>query len=283
MFSKKMIISGFVSGVMLAATSFATPASAGQVSFNLDIGIESLLNELIAPEEIAPKVHNIDYRGVPIRKIHRKMRRRGLYPVSDYRLRGDRVIIRAEDDYGTLFRVVADADYGDIIRIRRIREESRRRRAPVEQPFYDDGYDNYRPGYDRPIRRNKPRYNRSHAGRKVDKRMRAQKKAAQLRADAARRTKQLRADAARRTRQAKADTARRAKQLRADAARRTRQAKADTARRARQLRADAARRARQARADRNRRAGVQSAPKSKKPYIGLTPKQYKEQQLGGGK
>ena len=222
MFSKNMIISGFVSGVMLAAASFATPASAGQVSFKLDVGIESLLNELIAPKESAPKVHNIDYRGVPIRKIHRKMRRRGLYPVSEYRLRGGVVILRAEDDYGSLFRVVADAEYGNIIRIRRVREESRRRRPRVEQPsFFDDGYDNYRPGYDRPTRRNKRSYDNTRANRKARK----------------------------------------------DA----------------ENRAHAKRKAAQARADRNRRSGAQTAPRGTKPYIGLTPEQYKEQQYGGGK
>ena len=239
MFNKKMIISGFVSGLMLATTSFATPASAGQVKFNLEVGIESLLNELIAPEESTSRVQNIDYRDVPIRKIHRKMRRRGLYPVSEYRLRGNRVIIRAEDDNGTLFRVVADANYGNIIRIRRIREESRRRRAPVEQPsYYDDGYDNYRPGFDRPIRRNKQRYDNTHAERKARK-------------DAAARAHAKRKAASRTHAQRKAALLR-----------------GDTARRAKQARADTARRARQARADRNRRAGGQSAPIRKIPLGG---------------
>lgn len=253
MISKINVISGFVSGVMLAAVSFATPASAGQTTFNLDIGIGNLLNELIAPEDSGPKVHKIDYRGVPIRKIHRKMRRRGLYPVSDYRLRGDRVIIRAEDDYGSLFRVVADADYGDLLKIRRVRQESRRRRAPVEQPsYYDDGYDNYRPGYNRPIRRNKQRYDNTHAERKARK------------------------DAARAHARRKA-----AKQSHAQ--RKAALIRGDVARRAKQARADNARRARQARADRNRRVGVQSAPRNKKPYIGQNAKRYKEQQYGGGK
>ena len=133
MFSKNMIISGFVSSAMFAAAAFATPASAGQALFRLGAGINGLLNELIETNERAPNVHNIDYRGVPIRKIHRKMLRRGLYPVSEYRLRGDVVILRAEDDSGTLFRVVADAGYGDIIRIRRVDEVSRRRRpVPVD-------------------------------------------------------------------------------------------------------------------------------------------------------
>ena len=263
MFNKNMFISGIVSGVMLAATSFATPASASQVSFNLDNRIESLLNELITSDESTPKVQNIDYRGVPIRKIHRKLRRRGLFPVSEYRLRGDVVILRAEDDYGTLFRVVADAYYGNVIKIRRVRGESRRRRAPVEQPSYlDDGYDNYRQGYDRPTKRNKPRYNSTHAERKARKdaenRAHAKRKAAKT-THAQRKAAQLRADAARRAKQTRADQNRRAAQ--------SRQANTHAARKAAQLRADAARRARQARADRNRRAGAQSVSKRKRPYI----------------
>ncbi len=276
MFSKNVIISGIVSGIMLAATSFATPASAGQVKFNLEIGIESLLNELIAPEESAPKVHNIDYRGVPIRKIHRKMRRRGLYPVSEYRLRGDRVIIRAEDDYGSLFRVVADADYGNIIKIRRVREESRRRRAPVEQPsYYDDGYDNYRPGYDRPIRRNIPRNYNSRADRKAAKIAKAR---ANAKRKAAKTTNARAINKRKRTKPAGLSPA----QRKARKAARINSNKSKAAR----VRAAKSRRAAKVRADRNRRAARTAArpvKKRKLPYVGLTPEEYKIQQYGGGK
>jgi len=299
MFGKNTIISGLVSGAILAAASFATPASAGQATLRLDVGISSFLNELFSEDEAAPTAQKIDYNGVPIRKIYRKMRRRGLYPVSDYRRRGDVVIIRAEDDYGTLFRVVADADYGDILRIRRVRDTSNYRPRPVEPPFYDDGYDNYRPGYDRPARRNKRGYGSTHAERKAAKdaaaranaRRRAaktthaQRKAAKIRADQNRRARQARADANRRAAQAAADRNRRvrqAAQAKGHAARKAAQLRADANRRARQAAADRNRRARQAAADRNRRAAAGSKA-AKKPYVGLSPEEYKIQQYGGGK
>ncbi len=307
MFSKKMIISGFVSGVMLAVTSFSTPASADQNSFNLEIGIERLLNELIAPEKSAPKIHNFDSRGVPIRKIHRKMRRRGLYPVSEYRLRGDRVIIRAEDDYGTLFRVVADAYYGSLVRIRRVRESNTYRPALVVPPFYNDGYDNYRPGYDRPTRRNKPHYNSSRADRKAAKIAKARAiakrkaaKAAKARAIAKRRTaKTAKARAIAKRRASKSAKprsvnkrkrvnnatltsaqrkARKAARVNNRGNRKAAKTKAAKNRKAAQLKAARNRKVAKLRADRNRRA------KSRKlPYNGLTAKQYEMWKYGSGR
>lgn len=274
MFNKKMIISGIVSGIMLAASSIATPASAGQAIFNLETGIESLLNELIGSDESAPKAQNIEYRRVPIRKIHRKMRRRGLYPISDYRVRGDRVIIRAEDDDGTLYRVVADADYGDILKIRRVRATSNYRRLPVEPRYYDDGYDNYRPNY-RPNNRPNNRRNygsthaerkarkdaaaRAHAKRKAANRTHAQRKAANARAHAARKAAKIRAQNNRRAAQGA-------------------QARNHAARNAAKARNHAARKAAQARADRNRRASAGSR-RDKKPYVAGNPE--KELLLNG--
>ncbi len=281
MLSKNIIISGIVSGVMLAASSFTTPVSAGQVSFNFEIGIKSLLNELIASDDSAPKVQNIDYRGVPIRKIHRNLSRRGLYPVSDYRLRRDVVILRVEDDYGTLFRVVADADYGNIIRIRRISETSNYRPIPVNPLFYDDGYFNYRPGFDRPIRRNKPRYDRAHAKRKAAK---TAKSRAIAKRKAAKTAKPRTVSKRKRVKRAGLSPAQRKarKTARVNSSVNRKAAKSNAAknRKTAQLRAAKNRKTAKLRADRNRRAARSAAPPVKKlPYVGLTPGRYKKKTI----
>ncbi len=231
MLGKNTILSGVICGAIFATASFSTPASAGQLNIDLEFGIESLLNDLTGGAGNILPVQSTDFNGVPIRRIHRKLRRRGLFPVSDYRLRGDVVILRAEDDFGTIFRVVADADYGDILRIRRVRSVNNYRPRPVEPPYYDDNY-NRRPGI-----------GNSHAQRKAardaKRRAAAQRKAAR--------------DAKAQRRAAKEA---KAKRLAA-------QQRADAARRANQANAEAKRRAAQAAADRNRRASANK----KKPYL----------------
>ncbi len=212
MFGKNTIFSGIICGAILATASLSTPASAGQLNIDLEIGIENLLNDLTGGRDNIVPVQSTDFNGVPIRRIHRKLRRRGLFPVSDYRLRGDVVILRAEDDFGNLFRVVADADYGDILRIRRVRSANNYRPRPVEPPYYDDNY-NRRPGIGNSHAKRKAARDakaRAAAKRKVARDAKAQRRAAQQKADAARRANQANADAKRRAAQAAADRNRRA-------------------------------------------------------------------------
>ncbi len=269
MISKSIITGAIASGFLLAAGAIATPASAGQFTRNLELVFDGMQAETIEysspdiQDGLLVKVHerqtrrlrnyndyyDTGYRDVPYGKIRRKLRRRGLVPVSDYRLRNDVVIVRVEDEYGTRFRVVADARFGDIIRVREIRNQYRRPAPSVQPGFYYDDY--YRPGY-----RERLEERRVRPAQRVKKRPLTR---AELRAHAKRKAALERGDRQRRINQAAADQRRRDAQAAADQRRRDAQAAADQRRRNAQAAADQRRRNAQAVIDQRRRAANQQA------------------------
>jgi len=180
MFKKTTIITGFVSGIMFIASSFATPAKAAEFPVEVGMGIVDLLLGDAEAQPIQTRYRDYDYDNydrLPIRRITRKLRRRGLYPVSEFRLRRGRVIVRAENYRGARFRVVANARSGNIIKIRRTQRDQRWRPVPAPEwggygdPFYDDHWSERRPQYRNNRLKRKPvkrvRKNRRHNKNKV--------------------------------------------------------------------------------------------------------------------
>lgn len=190
MFKKTTIITGFVSGIMLMTSSFATPAKAAEFPIDAGLGIVDLLLGDTEPQFIQARKNDYRYRGyeydnydrLPIRRITRKLRRRGLYPVSEFRLRRGRVIVRAENNRGRLFRVVANARSGNIIKVTRIRGGRRWQPAPApywggyRAPSFDDHWSERRPQYRNNRLKRKPvkrvRKNRRQIDKKVTNRPR---------------------------------------------------------------------------------------------------------------
>ncbi len=202
MFQRKTIVLSIISGVMLVASASITPASAKDYRSAIEIGLDRLLDDrqIGADNYYDGKIHKVHsyerprrselreaprrdryrdwqdnqvgYNDVPIRRIHRKLRKRGLTPVSDYRLKGNSVILRAENRRGAIYKIVASARSGNIRNLRLIHNP--RYREP--DYWFDGGYStNNQTGWDRPYRSrsdyDRPKYKkRDHNKKKVVKR-----------------------------------------------------------------------------------------------------------------
>ncbi len=146
--AKTTLVIGMISGLLLTATTSITPAS--------QVDAEPMLDQLLLDEEsyigqdgdelyyeTGVSTHASGLRGGGRygrveKTVVRKLRRRGLVPVTDFRIIKGRLIIWAEDDNDLRYKVTANRRTGNIIKIARVRGEHRYRAET-----YDDWYDPY--------------------------------------------------------------------------------------------------------------------------------------------
>jgi hypothetical protein len=189
MFRKTTIITGFVSGIMLMTAAFTSPVKAAENPLGVGLAIIDLLlkgdaepQNVQARSEYWPRDYYDDnYKRLPVRRITEKMKRHGLYPVSEFRMRRGRIIVRAENDRGVLFRVVISAQSGNVIKSRRIDRSRRWQPAPTydwdnyRRPAYD--WDDYRrPTYDDSWSDQRRHYRKNRLDRKIKKNRRAHRR-----------------------------------------------------------------------------------------------------------
>ena len=185
MLKRTTIITGIFSGLLLVASSLTVPASASELS----IRVHSNLFDLLLDDTASPSVQNVDYWGNgsggytnsgyggyydrSIRRFSRHLRRRGLYPVSEYRVRKSRIIVRAEDRRGTRYKVVGNARNGRIIGMRRIggriQWEPRPSYGSGGYGSYNDYGDYRRPGFVEPRFNDYRYYKKKKLRRKIRK------------------------------------------------------------------------------------------------------------------
>ncbi len=165
MYKQSTIISAIISGILLITAPVVTPAAATDI--NIGIGLDRLFvndNQINSKQRVLPAgwrdYNRVGYRGIPVRRIRRNLRRRGLYQVSRFRRKNRVVMFRAENRRGTLFKVVASARSGRILNTRRI--HGPRYRPPVigygwNEP--DWGYNRHRHRGHRGTRHHRPNSN----------------------------------------------------------------------------------------------------------------------------